>query len=65
MTETEYLDACDTFQGWCTFCKEFTRDQTEPDAEDYDCPVCEQNTVVGAEQALLLGIITEFDPEEE
>ncbi len=49
----DYLDATENYVGWCTVCKEFTRDQTEPDAEDYDCPGCEQNTVMGAEQAMV------------
>lgn len=57
MTESEYFEATESYQGWCTECKDFTRDCTEPDAEGYDCPECESNTVVGAEQALLLGLI--------
>jgi len=56
-TEEEYLDAVDLYYGWCTKCNEFTRDSTEPDAEEYDCPVCRHNTVYGAEQALILGLI--------
>lgn len=60
VTEERYLDAVDAFEGWCKKCKEFTRDMTEPDAEDYDCPECECDSVVGAEQGLLLG---EFDIE--
>ena len=60
--EADYLDAADQFMGWCTSCQEFTRECTEPDINagepGYDCPKCEQNTVMGAEQALLLGEIT-------
>ena len=58
MSEEEFLDACDSFRGWCTNCKDFTRDCTEGDAEGYDCPVCEEDTVMGAEQALLMGEIS-------
>ena len=47
--------AVDNYQGWCVDCHDFTRDCTEPDAEGYDCPVCENDTVMGAEQALLEG----------
>lgn len=57
VTEAEYLEATEGYMGWCPFCLEFTRPQTEPDAEGYDCPECKQNCVMGAEQALLLGEI--------
>lgn len=56
ITEEEYHDAVEQSQGWCKKCKEFTRDETEPDAQDYNCPKCEENTVVGAEDALLEGL---------
>ena len=49
----EYEDAVSNDMGFCTNCQEFTRECTEPDAEHYDCPQCEKNTVMGAEQALL------------
>lgn len=55
--EDDYLQAADTSTGFCTTCKDFTRDCTEPDAEDYKCPVCDLMTVVGAEQALIMGLI--------
>jgi len=57
VTEAEYLEAVEDYMGWCPFCMDFTRPQTEPDAENYDCPECKQNCVMGAEQALLLGEI--------
>ena len=58
VTKNEYQMSARDYIGWCTCCLEFTRDCTEPDAEEYDCPKCEQNTVMGAEQALLVGQIT-------
>jgi Zn finger protein HypA/HybF involved in hydrogenase expression len=64
VAESDYLDAVDNYTGWCTKCKDFTRDSTEPDAEGYDCPECEQDTVIGAENALIQGLI-EFSGEEE
>jgi len=60
--EADYMDANDSYTGWCTFCKEFTRSCTEPDAEGYDCPVCQRRDVVGAEQALIMGLF-EFEEE--
>jgi len=53
----DYQQAVDCYEGWCTVCKLFTRDQTEPDAEEYDCPACNNKSVMGAELALLLGFI--------
>jgi hypothetical protein len=57
ITASQYLQATKNYDGWCPVCQEFTRDCTEPDAEGYDCPTCEQHTVVGAEQALLMGLV--------
>jgi Zn finger protein HypA/HybF involved in hydrogenase expression len=56
-----YRDACRQYQGWCTACQDFTRDMTEPDATEYDCPECRGLTVVGAEQAFIEGIIEVLD----
>ena len=56
--EEEYRMATRDFVGWCTTCEDFTRDCTEGDAEAYDCPQCEGNTVMGAENALIAGEIT-------
>lgn len=60
----EYDNACEDYQGWCPDCGEFTRDQTEPDADGYDCPACDGNNVVGAENALIMGLI-EVDEDED
>lgn len=57
MDETEveenYLAMREDYMGWCTNCKDITRDSTEPDAEGYDCPECEENTVQGADIFLM------------
>jgi len=57
LTEEEYLENSNAFMGYCTECKDFTEDEVEPDAEGYDCPDCENQTVLGTEQALLMGLI--------
>lgn len=55
--QSEYEEAAESYMGWCIECAEFTRDETEPDAEGYDCPKCgSDNTVVGAEDALVAGL---------
>lgn len=58
ITEEAYLEAYESNQGWCTFCCEFTRDFCEPDAERYECPQCGKKRCYGAEQALLLQLVT-------
>ena len=50
----EHMDAMD---GYCTTCKKWTAEGVEPDAEGYECPVCEQPTVLGAENALCHGTL--------
>ena len=57
ITEAEWLRCRESYEGYCTTCGEFTRDCTEPDAREYDCPACEQNTVYGAEEALFEELI--------
>ena len=57
VSEEDYKSAVDDYMGFCVECEEFTRECTEPDAEDYDCPVCDNNSVVGAENALMMGLI--------
>ena len=49
----QYEDAVEEEMGWCTTCHAFTREMTEPDALNNDCPLCGNDTVMGAEQALL------------
>lgn len=49
----EILAARESYEGFCTNCEEFTREMTEPDARDYDCPVCGENKVIGAEELFL------------
>ncbi len=53
----EFSEATEFNYGWCTNCKEFCGECCEPDAENYECPVCGENTCYGAEQALILGLI--------
>ena len=55
ISEERYHEACDSYEGYCTECKDFTRETTEPDAEGYDCPKCDGDTVMGAEQAMITG----------
>ena len=51
-----YQNAVDHLEGWCKTCQKFTGDDVEPDAEDYECEECGEDTVVGAENALVEGL---------
>ncbi len=53
----EFEEAQDCYLGWCINCKAFTRECCEPDAQEYDCPDCGENSVFGAEEALLRGLL--------
>jgi len=44
----------DDMSGWCTDCEDWTHDCCEPDAREYECPVCENKTCFGAEECLLM-----------
>lgn len=52
---SDYEEATEAYMGWCPVCAAFTRECTEPDAEGYDCPECEEHKVIGAENAMIMG----------
>jgi len=57
IAEADYVNYCDTFMGFCIECKEWTRESTEPDAQEYKCPKCGEFSVVGAEDALMMNYV--------
>ena len=52
--ELEQIIAEDNYQGWCTYCEDWTHDSCEPDARNYECPVCQNRTCFGAEEILFM-----------
>ena len=61
-----FEELCDDFAGFCLVCQDITREfDTEPDAEEYECPVCGTDSVYGIEECLIRGWIevTEDDYE--
>jgi hypothetical protein len=56
VTEDEYRDHVANNDGICAECGEWTCGGVEPDAEEYPCDACEANAVMGAEQALIVGV---------
>lgn len=57
ITKDRFKRAARQYKGWCCFCRKFTRNECEPDARDYPCPICKHNLVMGAEEALITGEI--------
>ena len=57
MSEDDYTEHCDSYNGVCLGCGEIRFSGVEPDAEDYPCEECGEMRVCGVEQALLLGRI--------
>ncbi len=62
LTESEYHDHCDAYDGVCLGCGEWTCGGCEPDARKYPCEACGEKRVYGAEEALMMGRIR-FDEE--
>lgn len=58
MTEGQYIMHTNEYDGYCTQCKKVTNiGGVEPDAENYDCEVCYKPSVIGVEQAMLIGLL--------
>jgi len=57
ITEQEYLASNTEQAGFCSNCQEFTQNGVEPDAQNYNCEECGESTVMGTEQALVMGLI--------
>lgn len=63
ITEDCYTEADEENLGFCISCKRFTTSCCEPDARKYECEECGKNTVYGAEEALIMGVIDFSDDE--
>ena len=57
MTEDEYKEHQEGYDGICLNCASFRYGDTEPDAEEYHCEFCESDEVQGIENALISGNI--------
>lgn len=57
LTEYEYREHEDNYDGLCSSCGEWRYGDTEPDAEYYPCASCGKNKVVGAMNAMIDGLI--------
>jgi len=57
ISQDEYEEHTEAYDGVCLACGEWTTGGCEPDARDYHCEACDENKVVGAEEALMMGVI--------
>lgn len=57
MTEDEYLEGTESYDGVCLACGDIQYSGVEPDAEGYKCSACGAMKVMGFEQAMLCGHI--------
>ncbi len=57
ITESEYVEANDSHEGWCLACGELAGPGIEPDARRYPCGSCGARRVYGAEECLLMGAV--------
>lgn len=53
----EYEDAVADGAGWCSCCNDFVNYGVEPDARNYICEDCGNDTVYGIEEAIVQGMI--------
>lgn len=61
MSQADYRDAEGMMLGYCVTCGEEGGESVEPDARKYPCDRCGTNTVYGAQELLLMGLITFTD----
>lgn len=57
MTESEFVGLDNDNEGLCVFCGE-SAFGVEPDARKYDCEGCDKKGVYGAQELLLMGLIS-------
>ena len=57
ITAVEYQEARTLNMGFCTNCNKVAGECVEPDAQNYNCDSCDNDTVQGIENALIGGLI--------
>ena len=57
VTAARYREAVECYEGWCPSCTDWTVESCEPDARDRHCDQCERDWAMGAEWAILSGLI--------
>lgn len=62
--QADYMGATESYYGFCVTCRAFTTSGCEPDAREYECEECGEKTAYGAEEAIMMGLITFSDDDE-
>lgn len=58
----EHMDSSD---GFCTACGEWTGGGCEPDARKYECEMCGEHAVYGAEEMMVMGMVVLTDDDDD
>ncbi len=58
ISESEFSEHADSYDGVCIDCHEWTCGGVEPDARGYDCENCGKPKVYGAEEALMMDYLS-------
>lgn len=57
ISEDEYCQHREEYDGFCLACSDWTTSGVEPDARGYQCEVCGKHRVFGAEEVMIMGVI--------
>lgn len=57
LSEDEYRQHCDDYDGFCLACGEWGEGGVEPDARGYECEGCGKKAVYGAEELSIMGSV--------
>lgn len=56
-TDAEAWEADDALTGLCTYCGNIEEGIAEPDASGYTCNECNQKTILGFAEAVIMGLV--------
>lgn len=56
-TIEQIIEARENYEGFCTNCGA-VRECCEPDAREYPCEDCGENAVYGAEELVIMGLVS-------
>jgi hypothetical protein len=57
ISEAEYRQHCEDYDGYCFKCADWTDGGVEPDARRYTCLECGMKTMYGAEELVLMDAV--------